>query len=317
MEPTSIMSLVERVPDEASAYLLLEEMRWGDTPVCPHCGSERVYFLNPANGATRKTTRGTMSPRRVWKCGACRKQFSVTTGTIFHGTKIPLRKWILVVFEMCASKNGVAAREIERKYDLTNKSAWYMLHRIREAMQQQPMMGLLSGDVVADETWIGGAPKNKHGKGPGKGSTDKQPVVSLVDVRTGEVRSQVVPNVTSRTIGRVIEEHVDMVNTVLHTDSAPVYRTIAPLMAGHQTTNHFLGEYVGRTGSTTNRAEGFFSQLKRSLDGTHHHVSVEHLHRYLGEFDYRYNTCKLSDGQRMAHLMGRTKRRLSLYPTGY
>lgn len=136
----SIPQLALKVPTEAAAYELLEQLRRDGEPVCPHCGEadRRPYFLKPANGSSRKTNKGTMSERRVWKCAGCRKQFSVLTGTIFHGSKVPVRTWLFVVFEMCASKNGVSAREIERKYDLTPKTAWFMLHRIREAMKKQP-----------------------------------------------------------------------------------------------------------------------------------------------------------------------------------
>src|SRR5215212_2267727 len=134
-----------RLRSEAEAYEYLEGLRWGSKPVCAHCQSERVYFLKPSNGFGRRTRTGSVSERRVWKCGACRKQFSVLTGTIFHGTKIPLRTWLFVVYEMCASKNGVAAREIERKYELTPKTAWFMLHRIREAMRRDPLAGMLKG----------------------------------------------------------------------------------------------------------------------------------------------------------------------------
>ncbi|MDP9445169.1 MAG: transposase [Actinomycetota bacterium] len=139
-QSNSIPVLMAQSETEADAYALLERLRWDGHPVCPHCGSlARHYFLRPANGASRKTRTGAASERRVWKCKDCRKQFSVLTGTIFHGTKIPVRTWLMVVFEMCASKNAVAAREIERKYDLTAKSAWFMVHRIREAMKREPL----------------------------------------------------------------------------------------------------------------------------------------------------------------------------------
>ncbi|HVA60241.1 MAG TPA: IS1595 family transposase [Mycobacteriales bacterium] len=144
------------VPDQAArlgtdgaAYLMLEGLRWGGKPDgCPHCGGiGRCFYLNPNNGVSRKTRTGKMSERRVWKCGHCRKQFSVLTGTIFHGSKISLRTWLLVIFEMCASKNGVSAREIERKYDVTAKTAWFLTMRIREAMRREPLAGLLTGTV--------------------------------------------------------------------------------------------------------------------------------------------------------------------------
>lgn len=298
-----ILTLSEQLRTEADAYKFLEDLRWGDRPVCPHCGSvEKMYFLKPSNGSTRSTRTGMASQRRVWKCAACRKQFSVLTGTIFHGTKIPVRTWIFVVFEMCSSKNGVAAREIQRKYALTSKSAWFMLHRVRFAMEREPMAGLLSGRVVMDETWIGGKPSNRHGhrKGQGgQGKTDKTPVVALVSRETGEVRSRVVPNVKGHNLRRVLDEHVDPAATHLHTDSANAYVKIGDDFVGHSSIDHRAGEYV-RGDVSTNQAENFFSQLKRSIDGTHHHVSVEHLNRYLAEFGFRHSTRKVSDTERMA-----------------
>jgi len=286
----SIPALAMQLDSEPAAYKMLEELRWGASGVvCPHCGSlGKHYFLNPANGTSRKTRTGSQSERRVWKCRDCRKQFSVLTGTIFHGTKIPVRTWIFVIFEMCASKNGVAAREIERKYDLTPKTAWFMLHRIREAMKREPLAGLLSGTIVADETWIGGNPKNKHRTTKGKqGLTDKQPVLSLIHKESGAVRSKVVPNVTGGTLPNAIREAVDVGSSTLHTDSAHAYILVGREFVEHGFVNHNNGEYA-RDGISTNAAEGYFSQLKRSLDGTQHHVSVEHLPRYLAEHDFRY-----------------------------
>lgn len=314
----SIPALMRKVPDEAAAYELLEHLRWDGDVVCPHCGSlAQHYFLKPANGVSRATRTGAESFRRVWKCKDCRKQFSVLTGTIFHGSKIPVRTWLMVVFEMCASKNGVAAREIERKYDLTPKSAWFMVHRIREAMKRDPLAGLLSGTVVADETWIGGKPKNRHASkrvGSKSGITDKTPVLSLIDTATGEVRSQVVRDVTGKTLGPSLHREVNPAVTVLQTDTSRAYVVVGREFAEHQTVNHFIGEYV-KAGASTNVAEGYFSQLKRSIDGTHHKVSRVHLARYLAEFDFRYSTRKTTDSARMRALMGRTGgRRLTYRP---
>lgn len=241
----NVSSIAQRIPDEASAYKLLEELRWGDKPVCPHCGNDgRCYFLKPADGRSRATRTGSRSQRRVWRCAECRKQFSVLTGTIFHGTKIPVRVWLLVVFEMCASKNGVSAREIERKYGLTAKSAWFMTHRIREAMKREPLAGLLRGTVRADETYIGGPEKNRHASKrvlqtkepvrivPGHRTdgwrADKVQVLSLIEEATGEVRSVVVPDVTGATLRKAIAEQVDMGQTVLQTDEALGYKPLRP-----------------------------------------------------------------------------------------
>src|SRR5579875_3883626 len=161
----SIPSLANRITTEADAYKLLESLRWpeGQPDACPLCGTVgKFYFLTPKDGTEgRKTRTGANTQRRVWKCATCRKQFSVLTGTIFHGTKISIRTWLFVILEMCASKNGVSAREIERKYEVAPKSAWFMLHRIREAMKRGPLADMLTGTVVADETWIGGKRGNE------------------------------------------------------------------------------------------------------------------------------------------------------------
>lgn len=327
-ESLSVLKIADRIPDEATAYLFLEELRWGrdnENQVCPHCQCQGVHiYIRPLNGTDRKTRTGSNSQRRVWKCRACRKQFSVLTGTIFHGSKIPVRTWIFVIFEMCSNKNGIAAREIERRYDLTAKSAWYMLHRLREAMKRDPLAGMLSGVIVADEAFIGGKPKNKHqqgkrrapvGKSSQKAQRDlKTAVFSLIDTETGEVRSRVVPDVTGPTLKAVLAENVDIPASTLYTDAASQYRVLGQEFAAHESVDHYKKEYV-RGAVTTNHAEGYFSQLKRSIDGTHHHVSRTHLDRYLAEFDFRYSTRELSDTARMRKMLGQVDgRRLSYRP---
>jgi transposase-like protein len=314
----SIPKLMDLVPDDEAAYRFLEDLRWGDSdPACPHCGSiAKHYFLTP-KGEGRKTRTGKVTVRRVWKCRDCRKQFSVLTGTIFHGTKISIRTWVLVVFEMCASKNGVASREIERKYDLAPRSAWYMLQRIREAMADDDGDPMLSGIVTADETWIGGKPQNWHkskrNQVEAHGSRDnKTPVLSVLERESGRVASRVVPNVKRDTLKAEIHKLVDLPATELHTDQAMVYEHIGWKAQAHHRVNHALGEYV-RGNVTTNHAEGYFSQLKRSLDGTYHHVSTTHLARYLSEFDYRWSNRKVSDSRRVERLMGQVAGRRMTY----
>ncbi len=314
---TNILRIAERIPDEAAAYEYLEQLRWNGSPVCPHCGNEdRCYFLTPANGKSRATRTGKPTQRRLWKCAACRRQFSVLTDTVMHGTKIPVRTWVFVLFEMCASKNGVSAREIERKYGLCPRSAWFLTQRIREAMKDDGL-GMFVGKIVADETWIGGQPRYRHGHKAGTGGqgvTDKTPVLSLVNTTTGQVRSKVVPDVTGATLRKAIAERVNMAASVLYTDSGNQYRQIGQEFAAHESVDHHVGEYV-RGDVTTNHAEGYFSQLKRSLDGTHHRISVEHLPRYLAEFDYRYSTREATDKERMGDLLHRVGgRRLAYRP---
>ena len=321
----SIPSLAARISTEADAYKLLEELRWpgGQPDSCPQCGADgKFYFLAPKDGGdTRKTRTGTDTARRLWKCATCRKKFSVLTGTVFHGSKIPVRTWLFVTLELSASKNGVSAREIERKYGLTAKTAWFMLHRLREAMKRDDTAPLLTGTLVADETWIGGDPGNQHSRkklalGPDRWTTRKTTVLSVIDKAAGEARSAVVPNVRASTLRKAMEREleINLGASTLHTDSATYYQRIAATTKGHEFVNHNAGEYV-RGGVSTNMAEGFFSQLKRSIDGTHHHVSKEHLPRYLTQFDWLYSNRKATDTERMRALLGQVGgRRLTYRP---
>jgi transposase-like protein len=312
----SIPALMNRLTSEHDAYLFLEELRWAGQPVCHHCGSlGKHYFLKPQTGTARKTRTGSLSQRRVWKCQDCRKQFSVLTGTIFHGTKISIRTWVLVIAEVCSAKNGISAREVERKYDLTAKTAWYMLHRIREAMKQEPFVGMLSGRIVADETWVGGELKNNRGRSRTGGKPSwargdiKTTVLSLVDRETGEVRSRVVADVTGHSLREVIAEQVNMAASDLQTDMGKGYLPISAEFRSHRTVNHDMDEWVGEFRQTTNPAESFFSQLKRGIDGKHHRVSRQHLPRYLAQFDFMRTWCKTSDSERMRVLIFRIEGR--------
>ena len=292
----------EHFHDENAAYAYLEARLWPNGPVCPHCGViGGHYFLK----SKPSTSTGRVSYRRTWKCADCRSKFSVLVGTIFEGTKVPLSKWLMAMHLLSASKNGVAAFELHRTLGVTHKTAWFMIHRIREGMKVAPFAAMMKGTVVADETWVGGEPKNRHAwkrVGSKQGLTDKTPVLTLVNKETGEVRSQAIADVTGRTLRKVMAEQVNMAATMLHTDTASSYQTFSDDFAGHEMVNHKAGEYV-RGDVSTNLAEGYFSQFKRSIDGTHHHISREHLNRYLSEFDFRYSTRKISDSERMTVLM--------------
>jgi transposase-like protein len=267
-----------RFTDPLAAADYLESIRWPDGPVCPHCGeAERRPYKLPS-----KT-------RRLWKCAACRKQYTVTVGTIFEGSHVGLNKWLYAFFLLCSSKKGMSAHQLHRMLGVTYKTAWFMAHRIRLAMSEPPFQARLSGIVEADETYIGGKARNRklrerqHKMGRG---TDKAPVVVLVE-RGGKARSLHIANVTGDEIKGAIRRHVNTEARMM-TDSFRSYAGLDAEYASHETVDHWK-EYV-RGDVHTNTAENFFSILKRGINGVYHHVSEAHLHRYLSEFDFRYNT---------------------------
>ncbi len=304
----TLSSIAKRFSNESDAYQFVESILWANGVVCPHCGSiNNSKFLEPRNGE-RKTRKGNPTSRRVWQCSDCHKQFSVLVGTIFGDSHIPLSKWLLAIFEICSAKNGVASTELARKLGITQTSAWYLAHRIRETMRDPRFQSVLKGIVEADETFIGGKAKNMHKAKRervihGRGAVNKVVVLTAVE-RGGSVRSQKIPTITSKNIRQVLRARVHQ-SATLNTDTFPSYRLAGKEFASHQTVDHGAGEYV-RGNAHINTAEGYFSQLKRSLSGTYHHVSEKHLDRYLAEFDYRYSTRKAKDGERTQSAMQKT-----------
>lgn len=298
-EELTLSVIAKQFSDEEAAWLFLERIKWPNGPICPHCGTiGHAYYLTPKTGA-RKTSTGKATYRRLWKCADCREQFSVLVGTVMESSRIPVSKWLLAIHLLNACKNGVSALELSRTLGIGYRAAWFMAHRIRYAMAPadvvQPVEKL-SGIVEADETYVGG---RAHGK-RGRGAANKTPVVTLVE-RDGQARSQVMERVTGDNVGEVLRAQVET-DATLMTDTFPVYTKPGQEFAEHETVDHGRKEYARTTESGKrahiNTAEGFFSQLKRSIDGTHHHVSAKHLHRYLAEFDYRYNARKVKDGER-------------------
>jgi transposase-like protein len=263
--------------DETKARQWLESIRWPDGPVCPHCGSVSSDHYKLEGKAHRPG---------VYKCKDCREQFTVTVGTVFERSKIKLNVWLQAMHLMTSSKKGVSSKQLERMLGVTYQTAWFMSHRIREAMKPGKG-GLLGGSgsiVEADETFVGNKPN--RGKKPRGGFAHKHAVFSLVE-RSGNVRSFHVPNVTAATLGPIIKEHMSN-KSFLMTDDAGQYRILGPVSVGHDTVHHMHKEYV-RGNVHTNTVEGFFSIFKRGIYGVYHHVSEQHLHRYTSEFDFRYN----------------------------
>jgi transposase-like protein len=296
----NLVEITERFPDAETAAEYLESLRWPDGPVCPHCGHEKVYRI-----------KATRDRRRLWKCAGCRKPFTVTIGTIFEASHIPLNKWLIAFHLLCASKKGMSALQLSRMLGITQKSAWFMAHRIRYAMTQPAFASKLSGVVEADETFIGGKPRAGQVRNRQEAAAwrdRKVRVVSLVQ-RDGDVRSFAMPravaNITEENVGDVLRTHVDP-GTRLMTDGAYRFRRVGREFPVHDIVDHSKGEYA-RGDVTTNTVEGYFGLLKRGLNGSYHHVSEEHLHRYLAEFDFRYNRRKVTDGARTEAALAMTE----------
>lgn len=285
MDNVNFATIAKHFADEDAARDLLEQVRWPNGTICPHCGViDTAYKITPKPGS--KTRKG------LWKCKDCRKQFTVTVGTIFHGSRIPLHKWLMAIYLMCASKKGVSAHQLHRQLEITYKSAWFLAHRIREAMDESPLAEMLSGVVEADETYVGG---KKRGGKRGRGSENKTPVAALVQ-RGGDIRAKKVERVTAATLKTNIRENVEPGAHIM-TDELRSYRGLDKEFASHQTVAHSAREYV-RGDVHVNTAESWFSLLKRGVYGTFHHVSDTHLDRYLNEFAFRWNHRDSTDGER-------------------
>ncbi|MEX0961114.1 MAG: IS1595 family transposase [Burkholderiales bacterium] len=266
--------------DEQAAYEFVEAKLWPRGPVCPHCG-----------GVERNSKMGGKSTRiGTYKCYDCRKPFTVKIGTIFEASHIPMHKWLQAIFLISSSKKGISSHQLQRTLGITIKSAWFMSHRIREAMKS--VGGMFSsggGTIEADATYVGGKEKNRHrSKRNPKiiGGVGKQCVFSLVQ-RDGGARSFHIPSVHASNLKPILLEQVNVAQARLMTDRERPLRALASIVASHETVNHEAGEYV-RGDVHTNTVEGFFSILKRGIIGTYHHVSAAHLHRYTAEFDFRY-----------------------------
>ena len=289
----TLMQVMNNFSTEEKARDYFERLRWPNGPVCPHCGNadaKRIYKLTASE--EKKVRAG------LHKCAECGESFTATIGTVMEDSHIPINKWLIAFYMMCASKTQISALQLQRHLEIGSyRSAWFLCHRIRFALKDAAPTDQLTGTVEADETYIGG-----RVRGMGRRYTgNKTAVVSLVE-RGGRVRSTVFNKVTGRTLGVLLRQHVAPTSH-LNTDESPLYKKNGKHFASHATVNHSEEEYVRNdkgTGRkvTTNTAEGFFGNAKRSIDGTHHHVTGKYLPLYLAEIDHKYNTRTNTDGER-------------------
>lgn len=298
--------------NEESAYAFVEARIWPNGPVCPHCGC--VERIGKMGG---KSTR-----IGAYKCYNCRKPFTVKIGTIFESSHIPMRLWLQAIFLIASSKKGISSNQLHRTLGITLKSAWFMSHRIREAMRSGDFspFGSDGGAVEVDETFIGrDFNKKPKGEKKGRGYEHKNKVLSLVDRTTGQARSVVVDDLKTTTLFPIIQANISREAHIL-TDEAGQYKHLGKHFASHAYTRHGEGEYVSKIDPSihTNTIEGFFSIFKRGMKGVYQHCGHNHLNRYLAEFDFRYNNraaLEVTDSQRADKLLCGVKGKRLTYET--
>lgn len=298
IHPENLNDLQARFSDETVCKQYLAQLRWNGSPVCPHCGNNKKIY-NIVTG---------------FKCGnpECYKKFSVLKGTIFEESKIPLRVWFVGIYIITAHKKGYASHQLARDLDVTQKTAWFMLQRIRFFMAEKTFEAPLKGIVEVDETYVGGAEKNKHADKKtagtqGRSIKTKAPVFGMVE-RGGRVIAMTVTSTTAKTLQPIITKHVAIGASIM-TDEFRAYMNLHRQYQ-HGVVRHGEGQY--KSGQAhTNTMEGYWSLLKRSIFGIYHSVSVKHLDRYVSESSYRYNTRKVKDGARFEHSLTRVAGRLT------
>lgn len=299
MNFTNLLEAKDFFAKEENCIELLMNMRWPDRISCVFCNHTKIYNLR--------------GPKKRFKCADCSKSFSLTKGTIFENSQIPLEKWFFAIYIMSSHKKGISSVQLSKDIGVTQKSAWFMLHRIRYAFQNESYFKQLDGIVQCDEVYIGGKNKNRHGykkiKGSqGRSAKDKTPVFGMIKTG-GRVFTSVVPNTQAKTLKPIIKQMVKE-GSIVVTDEFQSYKNM-PKEYYHVSVNHKQKEYV-RGEFHTNSIEGFWSLLKRGIFGIYHYVSPKHLDRYCNEFSYRYNTRQVKCHERFYGVLERINCRLKL-----
>lgn len=293
----SILELINYFNTEEICAKYLAYQRWDGNPTCPHCDHNKIYELKGKN--------------KRYKCASCRKQFSVRVGTIFEDSKIKLQKWFTAIWLVTSHKKGISSLQLHRDLNVTQKTAWFMLQRIRYALSYD-FTDSLDGEVEADETYVGGKNKNRHASkkipnSQGRSSNDKTAVVGMVE-RKGLLTASIVENVKSETLSREVIKNVKK-SAVLYTDEWLGYNGLKRIY-DHSIVKHNKGEYVnGRV--HTNTIEGFWSLLKRGIFGIYHFTSKKHLQKYVDEFVFRYNTRDISESFRFQFYLSNCEGKLT------
>lgn len=287
----NLIELIERFPDDEACRQHLVAIRWRDGVKCPRCECRRVSELKS---------------RKQWTCLECRYRFSATAGTIFHKTKIGLRKWFIAIYIVLNAKKGISSLEVKRQLKISQECCWHMVHRIREAMREGDQQ-LFEGVVQVDDYYHGGKPRPEE-KGKlkrGRGSEKKTTILGAVESESGRVRTKHVPNLQEGTIARVLESWIELDGSELHTDEFKSYGKVGSMASKHKVANHSEW-YVGPEGQHCNAVENAWSLFDRAVIGSFHQVSRKHLHRYLNEFDSRFNSRKDDAGEFFDRIIGQS-----------
>lgn len=292
----SLYDLFEKIPNEQAAIEHFTAIRWKNGAFCPLCGATRVY---------------TFKDKRTHKCGECRQRFSIKVGTIFEGTKLPLRKWIAAIWLITSHKKGIASTQLAKDLKITQKSAWFVLHRLRYAARTASFNRPLSGTIEADSTFVGGKERNKHAskrQNKGRGGVGKASVMGIKE-RNGELRTVHVSDLKASTVQTIIRENVAKGATVMTDDHLSFQGLQGDYM--HHTVNHSAGEYVRHYIIHTNEIESVWALLKRQIIGIHHWVSEKHLSQYVAEMTWRFNRREFGEGERVTAFLSQLEGRLT------
>jgi transposase-like protein len=292
----SLYDLFAAIPDEQAAINYFKGIRWKTGEFCPYCGHDKIYPF---------------SDGKTWKCAQCRDRFSIRVGTVFEDSKIPIRKWLAAIWFITSHKKGIASTALAKDLNVTQKTAWFMLHRLRHAARTRSFNRRLDGRVEIDETFVGGKAKNRHigkrGKGGQTGGAGKAIVLGMLE-RGGELRTMHVADLKAKNLQATVDRNVNPGAAVI-TDEYVSYHGLDAKYQ-HHTINHSQGEYVRDGFVHTNSIEGVWALLKRQIYGIHHFVSSKHLHRYISEATWRFNRRNVKDAPRMVEFLGRTDGRL-------